>query len=324
MSPPSETTAAGDETAMSLPMTQIETEQLRETLAIAQATIESSERFSRHGLLMQAFMDGSAQLAWLKDERGRLVWANRRWFEQFGIDESTAPDKTDFELFPEAEAQRIRALDLEVLGGHTPQHSIETMLGSDGRELSWRVTRFPFHDAAGQRYVGGLAEDDTERVRQHEIAHRQSITDNLTGLLNRHGFDAQAAPELLRARRRGSSCTLVCIGLDGLSGVHVRLGSAASDALISLASMILRKSFRTTDIVARIDGDRFAILAPDSSGEVDVIRRRLQAAVAELSANPILEAQFDFRIGLLLCEPAGSESLAQLLDLVELQMTAAS
>ncbi len=294
-------------------------EQLREALAIAQATIDSSERFSRHGLLMQAFIDGSAQLAWLKDERGRLVWANRRWFEQFGIDEGTALDKSDFELFPEAEAQRIRALDLDVLGGHTPQHSIETMIGSDGCELSWRVTRFPFHDAAGQRYVGGLAEDDTERVRQHEIADRQSITDKLTGLLNRHGFDSQAAPELLRARRRRSSCTLVCIGLDGLGDVNARLGSAASDALISLASMILRKSFRATDIVARIGDASFAILAPDSYGEVDVIRR-LQAAVAELSANPILEAQFDFRIGLLLCDPAGTESLAQLLELVDRQM----
>jgi len=305
-------------------MTQTETEQLRETLAIARATIENSERFSRHGLLMQAFMDGSAQLAWLKDERGRLVWANRRWFEQFGVDESSALDKSDFELFPEAEAQRIRALDLDVLGGHAPQHSIEALIGSDGRELIWRVTRFPFHDATGQRYIGGLAEDDTERLRRHEIAHRQSITDNLTGLLNRQGFDAQAGPELLRARRRSSSCTLVCIGLDGLSGVSGRLGPAASDALISLASMILRKSFRTTDIVARISDDLFAILAPDSYGEVDVIRRRLQAAVAALSANPILEAQFDFRIGLLHCEPAGDESLAQLLDLVDLQMTAKS
>lgn len=322
--PPSEPTAAGGETAMTLPMTQIETEQLRETLAIAQARIESTERFSRHGLLIQAFIDGSAQLAWLKDERGRLVWANRRWFEQFGIDESTATDKTDFDLFPEAEAQRIRALDLDVLGGHTPQHSIEKMLGSDGRDLIWRVTRFPFHDAAGQRYVGGLAEDDTERMRQFEITHRQSITDSLTGLLNRHGFDTQAEPELLRARRRGSSCTLVCIGLDGLSGVNQRLGSAASDALISVASMILRKSFRTTDIVARIGDESFAILAPDSYGEVEVIRRRLQAAVAALSANPILEAQFDFRIGLLHCEPAGSESLAQLLERVDQQMTAAS
>lgn len=320
MSQSSGTSAAGDEASIA----PAEAARLREALALAHATIESTERFSRHGLLMQAFIDGSAQLAWLKDERGRLVWANRRWFEQFGIDESKATDKTDFELFPEAEAQRIRALDLDVLGGHTPQHSIEKMLGSDGRELIWRVTRFPFHDAAGQRYVGGLAEDDTERVRQFEIAHRQSITDSLTGLLNRHGFDTQAEPELLRARRRGSSCTLVCIGLDGLGGVNQRLGSAASDALISLASMILRKSFRTTDIVARIDDDGFAILAPDSYGEVDVIRRRLQAAVAALSANPILEAQFDFRIGLLHCEPVGTESLAQLLELVDQQMTAAS
>ncbi|MDP3295101.1 MAG: diguanylate cyclase [Nevskia sp.] len=319
----SPTTAAADRPPA--PQTVLtEAEQLRDELAVARATIEESDRLRRHGLLMQAFMDGSDLLAWLKDERGRLVWANRRWFEQLGIDAGTALDKTDFELFPEAAAQRMRARDLEVLGGHAPLHAIETTVDEHGREHCWRITRFPFHDAAGQRYVGSLADDDTERVRQHEYAHRQLITDNLTGLLNSHGFEAQAAPELLRARRRNSSCTLVCIGLNGLTGVNERLGHAAGDAIVSLASMILRKSFRGTDIVARVSDDRFAILAPDSSGEVDAIHHRLRAAVAALSANAILEAQFDFRIGLLHCQPTRSESLTQLLELVDRQMSVAA
>ena len=44
-------------------------------------------------LLLQAFMDRSDLLAWLKDERGRLIWANRLWFSQFGFDERTALDQ---------------------------------------------------------------------------------------------------------------------------------------------------------------------------------------------------------------------------------------
>lgn len=321
MSLPSDTDPANGVPDEQAPPTEVE--QLRQALAVAAETIEKSELIRHHSLLLQAFMDGSDLLAWLKDERGRLVWANRRWFELFGFDAAASLDKTDFELFAEPEAQRMRALDLEVLGGHAPLRGIETTVAGDGREHCWRVTRFPFHDAGGQRYVGGLADDDTARIREHEAAHRQSITDNLTGLLNRHGFDAVAEPELQRARRRGSSCTMVCIDLDGLGSVNERLGQAAGDAIISLAAMILRKNFRTTDIVARIGDGAFAILAPDSDGVVDVIRRRLQAAVAELSANPILEAQFEFSVGLLHCEPGGSESLAQLIGQVVQQMVVA-
>lgn len=300
----------------------VEIEQLRAQLAAALGTIEQSDRARRHGLLMQAFIDGSDLLAWLKDERGRLVWANRPWFEQFGLDEDKALDKTDFELFASAEAQRMRALDLEVLGGHVPVTGLERTLDADGRERCWRVVRFPFHDSQGSRFVGGIADDDTTRTRQHEEAHRQSITDGLTGLLNRRGFDALAEPELLRAQRRGSSCTLVFIDLDGLKGVNDRLGHAAGDAIISLAAMILRKTFRTTDILARIGGDEFAVFAPDTDGAAESIRKRLGLAVAELSANPILEAQFGFSVGLMRCDPDGRETLAQMLERADQQMYA--
>lgn len=287
---------------------------LEQELSAAGEAIARTDLIRRHGLLLQAFMDRSDLLAWLKDERGRLVWANRLWFEQFGFVEADTLDRTDFELFPDEEAKRMRALDLEVLGGHDPVRGIEKTVDADGSERCWRVTRFPFHDATGVRYVGGIADDDTALVHQHEEAHRQSITDSLTGLLNRRGFDALAEPELLRARRRGSCCTLVFIDLDGLKGVNERLGHAAGDAMIALASMILRKTFRTTDIVARIGGDEFAIFAPDTDGEVDSIRRRLRGAVDELSANPILKSQFGFSVGLIRCDPADSESLAQMLE----------
>lgn len=286
---------------------------LKLELAAAEARIAASDVIRRDSLLLRAYMDRSDLIAWLKDDRGRLVWANRNWFEAFGIDEAAALGCSDIELFAADDASRMRALDLEVLGGHQPQRGIERLHDTAGHDLSWQVTRFPFHDSRGERYVGGLAWDDTERVREHEEAHRQSITDPLTGLLNRRGFDALAGAELLRARRRGATCVLAFVDLDGLKSVNDRLGHAAGDAILVLAAMLLKKVFRTTDFVARLGGDEFAVLAPDSGDAVESIRRRLDAAVAELSASPILEAQLGFSIGLLACPPGGHESLGELL-----------
>ncbi|WP_293373521.1 sensor domain-containing diguanylate cyclase [Nevskia sp.] len=300
-------------TRLQIATLEAEVERLRLALSAADVQIAESDVIRRDSLLLRAFMDRSDTIAWLKDDRGRLVWANRHWFERFGLHEIDTLDKTDFELFGEADASRVRALDLEILGGHEPQRSIEIVQDALGEARSWQVTRFPFHDSLGNRYIGSIAHDDTERVRAHEDIRRQSITDSLTGLLNRRGFDTLAGPELSRARRRGASCVLAFVDLDGLKGVNDRLGHASGDAIIVLAGMLLRKAFRTTDIVARIGGDEFAVFAPDTGGEVDAIRRRLKSAVAELSANPILEAQLGFSIGLRPCPPEGRETLDALI-----------
>lgn len=292
---------------------EAENARLQLELSAAEFRIAESDLIRRDSLLLRAFMDRSDTIAWLKDERGRLVWANRNWFERFGLHAIDTLDKTDFELFGHDDAARARVQDLDILGGHEPQRSVEIVQDASGTARCWQVTRFPFHDSLGRRYIGSIASDDTERARQYEDIRRQSISDPLTGLLNRRGFDLQAAPELGRARRRGASCVLAFVDLDGLKGVNDRLGHAAGDAIIVLAAMLLRKVFRSTDIVARLGGDEFAVFAPDTGAEVDAIRHRLARAVEELSANPILEAQLGFSVGLRPCPPDSSESLEQLI-----------
>lgn len=267
----------------------------------------------RDAIMLRAFMDRSDLLAWLKDERGALVYANRNWLEAFGFDEAKALGRTDFELFPDDVARIARSHDLEVLGGHDLVRSIEYQTGPDGRARFWQVTRFPFHNGSGQRFVGGLAHDATERVHQDEEVRRLAITDQLTGLLNRRGFFMLAEPELQRARRRGASCALVFIDLDGLKRVNDRLGHQSGDAILQLAALILKKVFRETDIVARIGGDEFAAFATDTKGDIDAIQRRLDAAVQSLASNQILKAQLGFSIGLLDCEPSDTQTLDVLL-----------
>ncbi len=173
---------------------EAENARLQLELSAAEFRIAESDLIRRDSLLLRAFMDRSDTIAWLKDERGRLVWANRNWFERFGLHAIDTLDKTDFELFGHDDAARARVQDLDILGGHEPQRSVEIVQDASGTARCWQVTRFPFHDSLGRRYIGSIASDDTERARQYEDIRRQSISDPLTGLLNRRGFDLQAAP----------------------------------------------------------------------------------------------------------------------------------
>lgn len=269
---------------------------------------------SPYPLMLSAFLDHSDMLVWIKDERGRLTFANRNWLSQFGLIQNNALGKTDFELFAPEMAAQFRAKDLEVLGGHECVRDLETTVDASGATRCWQITRFPFHNSSGERYIGGLAHDVTERLRQDEEIRQLAITDPLTGLLNRRGFFALAGPELMRARRRWSGCTMIFLDLDALKSVNDRLGHEAGDSIIQLTALILKKVFRETDIIARIGGDEFAVFAPDSQGDVEVIRNRLMQAAESLDSNPILKAQLEFSVGVLSCDPALGGTLEVLLS----------
>jgi diguanylate cyclase (GGDEF)-like protein len=85
-------------------------------------------------------------------------------------------------------------------------------------------------------------------------------TDELTGLLNRRGFEHAANRVLANAARYCEKGVLVLIDLDGFKHVNDRHGHAAGDAALKLVGRILNDHIRATDYAARLSGDEFALL----------------------------------------------------------------
>ena len=114
----------------------------------------------------------------------------------------------------------------------------------------------------------------------------QSISDELTGLLNRRGFMAFAERDLRVNGRKRGDVMLAFADLDGLKRVNDTFGHAAGDWFITSFAGILRKAFRDTDVIARLGGDEFSVLASDCPpSEVDAVRRRMDALLRELNAS---------------------------------------
>lgn len=117
-------------------------------------------------------------------------------------------------------------------------------------------------------------------IQSAQIDHLQSlsVTDPLTGLANRRGFDQQLERALALATRHGETGVLAIFDLDNLKHVNDVLGHAAGDALLQACAAGMAGAVRNTDVVARLGGDEFAMIllrTPPAEGHARA--RNLQA-----------------------------------------------
>ena len=110
--------------------------------------------------------------------------------------------------------------------------------------------------------------------------------DPLTELLNRRGFQEVFDVELERARRANQPLSLIVGDLDRFKSVNDVYGHAAGDAVLKRVADSIRGAKRGFDRAARIGGEEFAILAPDSDEHGGyMLAERIRAAVHEAFAD---------------------------------------
>lgn len=136
----------------------------------------------------------------------------------------------------------------------------------------------------------------TMRARLHAMITRladAARTDGLTGLLNRRGLQEMAELELERARRGDRSFTLIVADVDRLSEYNRRFGVAAADRALKTVADLLRENKRRIDTAARISGEEFALIAPDTDEHGGyVLADRLRREVREAFADTELTMSF--------------------------------
>ena len=118
--------------------------------------------------------------------------------------------------------------------------------------------------------------------RRNERLALEASTDVLTGLSNRRAWNNFLASEEERCSRYGHPAAVLVVDLDGLKEVNDSLGHAAGDLMLERAAKALRKAARETDLVSRLGGDEFGILAIecDHAG-AQTLLRRARAALQE-------------------------------------------
>jgi diguanylate cyclase (GGDEF)-like protein/PAS domain S-box-containing protein len=246
----------------------------------------SEERF-------RTFMDNSPFMSFMKDTEGRLVFYNQRFADRFGISPTAWLGKTDFEIWPEDQAQATRQTDIEVLMGGRLQIVDEQLQDKAGTTLRWRTYKFPCVSASGMTLLAGVAVDETEAMAREIALNRTQaelqsanallkelvVTDALTGLGNRRVLDDRLSAEIT-AVRRGRKLSLLMLDIDHFKLRNDTFGHQDGDEVLRQMGALLRRLVRGNEVAVRYGGEEMAVLMPGASeDEAAGLARRLLKAI---------------------------------------------
>lgn len=239
--------------------------------------------------------------------------------------------KTVPEVTSPANVERVLDNYRAVFGGETRKLEI----ARDDRFFD--MTTMPLFDSEGRvshafvflidvtKRKAEIVELETARraleLQAHEL-REASVTDGLTGLLNRRGFSLLADKEMKAAVRAKRELLLFFVDLNGMKTINDTLGHAFGDEALAQTAKLLRGVFRSADVIARLGGDEFVVLATDAlSSAAPAIGARIEEAVKLRSATPSA-FELSLSVGVAVFDPAAPSTLDELLSQADAKMYA--
>jgi diguanylate cyclase (GGDEF)-like protein len=173
------------------------------------------------------------------------------------------PDGDGASLCATIRQLRPHSYILMVTGEATPEAKIEGFESGvdDYVTKPFQMEELLARIRAGMRIVE-LQKGLVASSRRYEAL---SLTDSLTSLRNRRAFDEELASRFEQARRYGRPLSLAIIDLDHFKSINDQFGHSAGDGVLRGIAQILDHGTRASDFVARIGGEEFAVLLPETS-----------------------------------------------------------
>jgi diguanylate cyclase (GGDEF)-like protein len=238
----------------------------------AQREVLNSEKLLR--TLIDHSVNGIVRLRWVVDDVPgankalRCIFANAAAARYLDCDTDAMIDHNAEDLLQlamtgmeteEADSLRRRFIDAAECGEVV---DTETRVGSRGDYKWLRIISEPVGEDVAMTFV-----DVTDRKAKEEKMETMARSDPLTGVLNRRGFERDAALRLTHSPDDATGALLV-IDLNDCKQINDEYGHEVGDQLLKISAERLQQSLRSCDIIGRPGGDEFVALVPDVDSEV--------------------------------------------------------
>ena len=267
-----------------------------QALTAAQRAADEEVRAGK--VLLEAFLERSADLICVHDERGVVRYASPTAAAVLGHP-LQAGDSMEWDRVHPDDADGARHAFRDLLAAPGSTVRVEARYrGDDGWRHLEIVATNRLDDPAVAGVVGNVR-DITERAEAAAQLAWQAFHDQLTGLPNRALLMDRIGQALERSRRRGERVALLFVDLDRFKHVNDERGHEVGDHLLVEVADRLRRTVRGGDTVARLGGDEFAIVQPDATGAAAArLATRIQEALSKPVELPVGQVFIGCSIGM--------------------------
>ena len=269
---------------------------------IAEAALREQSRRHEKELkekldFVQVLIDTLPTPIFYNDPNGIYLGCNKAFEQQIGIKHGTQVNKSIYDVLPADLAALYTRGEAAADMDGTPRSFEGTIACADGenRDVIFYSATFSKQGSSSGGVVGALL-DISERKRAEMKLRHLSSHDMLTGIYNRAYFDE----ELDRLKKgRKFPVSVVMADVDRLKEANDRMGHAAGDELLKHAAEVLKNAFRREDVVARVGGDEFAALLPntDEAALVEAMERLHQQLLHSNQEHSRLPISLSLSIG---------------------------
>jgi diguanylate cyclase (GGDEF)-like protein len=194
------------------------------------------------------------------------------------------------------------------------------LTGPDDQTVAVQAVKAGAQDCLVKQQITGSALARAIRYaieRQHLQSERDrlSLSDSLTGLYNRRGLFVLANEQLKLLHRSPHGLLLLLCDVDKMKAINDTFGHSRGDQTLIDVSVVLRTTFRASDIIARLGGDEFAILAVGTlPATAELLQARLQANLNKHNAQSGRPYELSFSVGVAYVAPDEQATLEELIS----------
>jgi diguanylate cyclase (GGDEF)-like protein len=306
------------------PISHDETMRLEALQAMGVLDTPPEERFDRITRLAQRLFGVPIALVSLIDQ-------DRQWFKSHqGLDVEETPLSISFcghavlddalMVVPDAmQDERFRDNPLVIEEPHVRFYAGAPLRAADGSRVGTLCVID--HEPRDLGHADSESLRDLANMVEHELAVLELATlDDLTGLMNRRGFDAIANKSLALCHQWYKNATLLFLDLDDFKQINDTLGHATGDRVLRSIAAFLKEAFRESDAVARLGGDEFCVLLSGASpAQVERPLARLEDRVRRYNRRA-RDHQVSFSFGFASYDPNAPMTLAEMQRVADSRM----
>jgi len=260
----------------------------------------------------------------LTDADDKFTLVNPAAARMLGYTPGEMIDRPVLSFVPRDQHAIVRHADEKRSKGISDRYEL-VFLHRDGSRRTFLVSGGPRIQGAQVGGTMAVLTDISDRKQMEEEIRALSLHDELTGLYNRRGFMTLAEHALKTASRLKKTVALIYLDMDNLKKINDSSGHKTGDRALAEVATVLKHCFREADIIGRLGGDEFSVLAMETTRmNIDILTQRLQDRLELFNTNSAAEAGFSLSVsmGLSTRGPEGLEAIEELLSRADALMYA--